>query len=388
MNITIVGGGFGGIKTALELSKSKEHNITLISDNKNFQYYPALFSTATGHSFKESWVPLIHILGEHDNVSIVIDKITKLDKGEKAVVGESGEVYHYDRLVLALGSVTTYFGIQGLDEYSYGIKTASEIRALQHHLWTEMKDGADTEKNYVIIGAGPTGVELAGALGQYLRQLRKHFNIRKKTLRITLIEASPRILPRLSESSSRRAQKRLERLGVRIQTGRRVQKQTSKGLIVDDRLLPTETVVWTSGVSNPVFYANNNSSFKFDERKKVIVDRHMQALKHVYVIGDNANTPYAGLAQTALHDAKYVAKHIKGSKKVYKPKYPPSVVPIGDNWALFEWGRLRFGGLAGGIMRRAADLIGYSDILPISWALGAWRSSTKRQMLVPPEEQM
>lgn len=388
MNITIVGGGFGGIRTALELAGSKEHKITLISDNKNFQYYPTLFSTATGHSYRESWVPLTNMLAKHENISVVIDRITKLDPESKRVTGKSGESYSYDKLVLALGSVTTYFGIEGLDEYSFGIKSEDEIRALQAHLWKEMEDGSDDEKNYIIIGAGPTGVELAGALGEYLRRLRKHFNIHKKTLRITLIEAAPRVLPRSSERTSRRAEKRLKKLGVKVKTGMKVEKQQKDGLIVNGKMIPTETVVWTSGVANAPFYADNAEHFELDQRKKVVVDKYMQARKDVYVIGDNAATPYAGLAQTALHDAIYVAKHIKGRKAPYKPKYPPSVVPIGHRWALFEWGWLQFGGLLGAFMHRAANFIGYHDVLPVTWAISVWHAGTKKQLLIPPKDQM
>ncbi len=384
MNITIVGGGFGGIKTALELSKKKTNDITLISNTQYFQYYPALYSTATGHSYKESWVPLERIFRKTKNVRIVEDTIQSITPNESIVTGASGRVYKYDNIVFALGSVTTYFGIKGLDTYAFGIKSEAEVRELQKHLVEEMSDGSDDEKNYVIVGAGPTGVELAGALGEYLNVLRKKYNVRNENLPgISLIEAAPRVLPRMSEKASAMAQNQLEKLGIDVQLGKKVERETADALIVDGKPLSSHTVIWTSGVANAPFYQDNADHFQLNERGKVVVDEFMRAAPHIYVIGDNAATAYAGLAQTALHDAQFVAKHLGGSGKKYKAVLPPSVVPIGHNWALFEWKKLRFGGLLGSLLRNAADVIGYHDVLPIGWAIGTWRAGKKRQMMIP-----
>ena len=383
MNIVIVGGGFGGVKAALELSKKKTNSIILISNNTNFQYYPALFSTATGRSYQESWVPLSSIFKKHPNVRIVHDLISSIDPDQHTLHSKKNKTYKYDKLILALGSVTTYFGIQGLDRYSFGIKSEEEIRTLQHHLMKDMSDGKEDETNYVIVGAGPTGVELAGALGEYIMMLREHYNIHKKRVKITLIEAAPKVLPRLSEASSEKALHRLKDLGITVKTGKMVQEQTSTSLIVDSKELKTQTVIWTSGVANAPFYLKNASHFELTKRGKVVVDEYLQTREGVYVIGDNADTQYAGLAQTALHDAIFVAKRLNGSNKKYKVKSPPTVIPIGHKWALFEWGKLHFSGKLGAVMRRAADALGYSDVLPISWAVGAWRASSKKQMALP-----
>jgi NADH dehydrogenase len=381
LNVTIVGGGFGGVKAALELSKDSANRITLISDKTHFQYYPALFSTATGHSYRESWVPLQSIFAGHANVTLELDTIASIDTDAKLLRGERS--YHYDDAILALGSVTTYFGIEGLDTYAYGIKSQEEIRRLQQHLWNEMSDGTDDEKHYVIIGAGPTGVELAGALGEYLRTLRKHFGIRKKKLSISLIEAAPRVLPRLSEASSRAAEARLRKLAVHVETNKKVERQTADSLVVNGRALKTQTVIWTSGVTNAPFYSANAASFQLNERGKVKVNEYLQAADHVYVIGDGADTKYAGLAQTALHDALFVVKHLEGSTKPYKPVLPPCVIPIGHNWALFEWGKLRFTGIPASIMRSAADMIGYHDVMPIGWAMKAWKAQSVKELRIP-----
>jgi NADH dehydrogenase len=385
MNILVVGGGFGGVKASLELAKHKSNTVTLISSDDNFQYYPTLFSTATGHDYRESWVPLETVFKGIANVKVVIDTATAVDVQKKAVTARSGTEYGYDKVIFALGSITTYFGIEGLDVYAYGIKSEDEIRKFQMHLWKEMSDGSDTEKNYVIIGGGPTGVELAGALGEYLKVLREHFGIHKKTLHISLIEAAPRLLPRLSEQTSKRALRQLKKLGVHVETNKKVEKETADELIVNGRPIKTQTVIWTSGVMNVPFYKQNETQFVLNERGKVTVDEFMRSSEHVYVIGDNAGTPYAGLAQTALHDAIFVAGHIMGASNKYKAKLPPCVIPVGHNWALFEWGKLRFGGILGHFMHRMANLIGYHDILPIGWSISAWRAGTKKQLRIPDE---
>src|SRR5690606_19891832 len=118
MHVTVVGGGFGGVKTALELSKHKKTQVTLITDKPDFQYYPSLYSTATGGSRMQSWISLGEIFAGRDNVTIIIDTVTKIDRAKKTIQTATGAVHSYNTLVLGLGSVTTYFGIEGLDTYS------------------------------------------------------------------------------------------------------------------------------------------------------------------------------------------------------------------------------------------------------------------------------
>lgn len=390
MNVVIVGGGFGGVKTALELADIEGVSVTLISDRVNFQYYPTLYSTATGYSHKDTWVPLAEILGDKDNVHLVHDTIKSFDPDQKTVIGAAGAAYQYDKLVLALGSVTTYFGIEGLDHYAYGIKSEEEIRRLQRHLFTEIKDVNVTDKHYVVIGAGPTGVELAAALGQYIKKIHKELNIplADKSVNIDLIEAAPRVLPRSSEAISRKAEKRLRKLGVNVELDKKVESENADALIVSGQPLKSHTVIWTSGVANAPFFKDNADKFELDQRAHVIVDQFMQARENIYVIGDNAATPFAGLAQTALHDAIFVARNIKRelhnhTPKAYRAVRPASVVPIGKDWAVFEWGKIRFGGIIASWVREAADIIGYHDLLPIGQAIGVWRAGKKPELRIP-----
>lgn len=388
MNITIVGGGFGGVKTALELLKDAKNHVTLITDKSDFQYYPALYGAATGQSHLESWVPLSEIFAGKQNITLIFDTITAIDTGAKTLTSEAGTTYTYKVCVLALGTVTTYFGIEGLDTYAYGIKSATEVEKLTQHIYHALADEHKTDKRYVVIGAGPTGVELAAALGSYLRRLCKYFDISQPHIHIDLIEAAPRVLPKMSEKASVKVARRLKKLGVNVETGKAVESATADIVMVSGKPLKSHTVIWTSGVANHPFYKANAAQFQLAPNGRVIVDEYMKAGPDVYVIGDNAATPYTGLAQTALHDAKFIAanfaREAKGQTcKKYTAVLPSVVVPVGELWAIFEWKKLRLSGLPAAIIRRMADFIGYSDILPIGQALGVWRAGREKNPKIP-----
>ena len=382
MKITIVGGGFGGVKTALELSKDARNRITLITDKEDFQYFPALYGTATGRSHLQSWVPLGTIFGNRENVNVVIDTITKVVPSEKTLKGGSGVTYEYDHLVLALGTVTTYFGIEGLDHFAYGIKSEAEIRRLKHHFYQQMGEQGVIDKHYVIVGGGPTGVELASALGSYVKRLQKHYGLPERKVRINLVEASPRLLPRMHPRTSEKVRKRLKSIGVSVELGKKVESATADGLMVSGKPLQSQTIIWTSGVANHPFYKENAEHFEFAPNGKVLVNDYLRTKDGIYIIGDNAATPFSGLAQTALHDALFVAHNFKRRQsgkrlKKYKAVMPPVVVPVGENWAVFEWRGIRLSGWPASLLRRAADVIGYRDILPLGWALGVWRAQSE-----------
>ena len=384
MKITICGGGFGGVKAALRLAEYSNNKITLISDKTDFQYFPALYATATGRSKRQSWIPLGEIFADKPNVNVIIDKITAINPDKKELSSEHGNVYEYDHCILALGAVTTFFNIKGLDTYAFGIKSAAEISRLKQHLFEQMTEYQTVDKQYVIVGGGPTGVELAATLGSYIKQLQAKYTRSNHKVRVTLVEGSPRLLPRMHPGTSKRVAKRLQKIGVKVELGKRVEEGTATSLVVAGRPIQTQTIIWTSGVANNPFFAANSQHFKLAPNGKVEVDAYMRAGKDVYILGDNAATPYSGLAQVALHDAHFVADNLmrkvgQQPLKKYKAIMPPVVVPVGDTWAAFEWRKVRLYGWPASMIRRAADAIGYSDILPIGHALDILRVQDRRE---------
>lgn len=372
--VLIVGGGFGGVKAALELRKHKEIAITLLTENKEFRYYPTFYHTATGGLKAQSAIPLGEILDER--VKVVQGKAESVDFAGKFVTysygGAKGEVLGYDSVIFALGTVTNYFGIKGLEEYSYNIKTLEGIERFKQHLHDQLAADHKPDLHYVIVGAGPTGIELAGALPEYLRRTMERHGIKRRAIHIELVEAAPRLLPRSNPAVSRTVRRRLRKLGIHLLVKQAVQGQDADGLTINGKELESQTVVWTAGMANNPFFNANN--FTPGTRGKVKVDEFLRAAPSVYVIGDNADTMYSGLAQTALYDAHFVAHNImqelrQRPKLAYDPKRPVSVIPVGDKWAAVEWGKWHISGKIGYLLRSAADWIGFKDLQP--W----WKAS-------------
>ncbi|HKU18061.1 MAG TPA: NAD(P)/FAD-dependent oxidoreductase [Candidatus Saccharimonadales bacterium] len=362
--IVIVGGGFAGVKTALELAGCTGCEVTLVSEHSHFRYYPGLYHTATGGRRAGSRIALENIL-QGSGVRFVRAQATKLDRKHKHIKNADGQSIPFDTLVLALGNVTNYFGITGLADYSYGIKSTEEVERFKKHLHQQIAETGGPDLNYVIVGGGPTGIELAGALPGYLHHIMQKHGVQGRKLHIELVEAAPTLLPRSPKEISQAVAKRLQALGVKLMLGTAVQGETADMLMAGDKPLKSHTVVWTASVTNHPFFKDN--SFKLTDRGKVEVDEFLQAEPNIFVLGDNANTPYSGMAQTALHDAELVAKNIRRATEGqppehYTPKKPISVIPVGPHWAAVEWGKARFAGFWGWVLHLLADLIAFHDL--------------------------
>lgn len=383
--ILIAGGGFGGVKAALDLSKDDRFEVILVSDNENFRYYPSLYHTATGGSRDVSSIPLSEIF-EDDNVQVFQAAATGIDREQRHLITKDGQKLEYDHLILALGVVTNYFNIPGLAEYSYGIKTLEDAERFKAHLHKQLVVKQRPDQNYVIVGGGPTGIELAGVLGDYIRLISKKHGLRKHKVRVELVESSPRLVPRMPKGVSRRIARQLRRNGIKLYLNKSVSGQTAEDIVVSGRSITSQTVVWTAGTANNPFFAANN--FQLAQSKRVRVDQFLQAEKGIYVIGDNAETPFSGLAQTALYDGKFVAQNllraVEGQEpEPYRAKKPIYVLPAGKNWAAVLWGKARFYGLLGWWLRRAADYRAYDDYEPWFQATRRWLAEYESQELCP-----
>ncbi|MGH7195978.1 MAG: NAD(P)/FAD-dependent oxidoreductase [Candidatus Saccharimonadales bacterium] len=363
-NVLIVGGGFAGVKAALELEDDKRFAVTLLSNRSNFRYYPALYHSATGGEFAQSNIDLGTIF-ENKNVEFVLGEAQKLDRKNKFIKTADGQKHHYDILVLALGVVTNYFGIEGLKEFSYSIKSLEEADRFKRHLHKELIDDHKPDLNYVIVGGGPTGIELAGAMPEYLRSIMKNHGIKNKNIHIDLIEAAPHLMGRMPKNVGKKIEKQLKSLSIKLYLNQMVQGETADGLTVSGKPIKSHTVVWTAGVTNHPFFKAND--FTFAEHGKVAVDSHLQAEHDIFVLGDNANTEYSGMAQTAIYDAEFLAKILKRnlsgkSAAPYKPKKPIYVTPAGPKWAAVLWGKAQIYGRAGWYIRELADAAAFHDV--------------------------
>lgn len=383
-HIVVVGGGFSGVKTALELSKHHDKfDITLISERPDFWYFPTLYHTATGGHRAQSSIPLKHLL-HNKGVRLVIGKATRLDRTAKNVSLENGEAVPYDRLVLGLGVVTNYFGIPGLAEFTYGVKSIDEAETLKKHIHQQIMDERRPDLHYVVVGGGPTGIELAGNLGAYVRHTLKRHGVRGRAVHVDLVENGKHLMPRSPRRVGRAIEHRLRKLGVRLYLGKAVQGATADELTVSGKPIRSHTVIWTAGQANNPFF--NDNAFALSPRKKVVVDEFLRAEHDIFVIGDNAETSYSGMAQTAIYDAGFVAANlvrdvVNEPKLAYRPKKPIYVTPAGTGWAAVEWGKLRFNGRLGWFLREAADFVAFTDIESPPEAVEQWAHSLQHQDL-------
>lgn len=378
MHTVIVGGGFAGVKAALELSKRHIGKVTLISDEPYFLHHATLYATATGKSKAESIIPLDEIFANSPNVTVVVDTIMSLDPERKLVVGKS-KSYSYDSLVLAVGSVTTFFNIEGMAKHAYGIKSLEEVNDFLGHIEREVMAEKHFDSNYFIIGAGPTGVELAGALHEHLHHLAEVHRTVKGKVKVTLVEAAPRIIPRSSATAAKVVSRRLKRLGIGVLVNHKVQALDKDTITIDGKKVPTETAVWTSGVANNPFFASNDHYFQLAPNGRVNVNQYLEAYKNIYVLGDNNTVKYSGMAWPALDQGKFIAKHLarvaaKRPLKAFRPKQPPSGLPVGHGWGYVEWRGIYAAGRTGYMARRLMELYGYAQLVPLRSAIAVWRA--------------
>lgn len=393
-HVIIVGGGFGGIRTALDLSKKDGFKITLISKNTDFEYYPGLHKMVR----PKYWVPSIPLktLFEGTQVSVIHDTVISIDAHQRHVA-TSQETFTGDFLVLALGSQTEYFGIPGLAETAYGFKSLVEAKKLREHLellfskyTPDHKTEAVVGLHIVVAGAGPNGVDLAGELAVFTRSLAQAHQVPESLVTLDLVESGPRVLGMMSESVSRRVEKRLRALGVHVLCNRDLRQDESWTITTADMTIGARTLVWTAGIVAHEL-VTRVSGFQLGKKNRVQVDRHLQpyctsdhttVFKNVFCIGDIADTPYAGLAQTALADGAYVAKIITQectgkSTKDYAPRPVAYNIGVGPRWSVLVIGNVALFGIIPAVLRTLIDI---KFFLSIMSPRQVWRFYTKKHL--------
>jgi NADH dehydrogenase len=322
-------------------------------------------------------VPIEKIFKDVTNLKVVFDRAEHIHADKQHIVTKQGQTIQYDKLLLGLGNVTAYFGIKGLDEFSYSIKTVDEALHLRSHLHAEMTGDEKADLNYVIVGAGPTGVELAAEMVSYLNRLKKRYFVENKQFHINLVEAAPRILPSLSEEVSRKIEKRLKKLGVKVYTSTAVKAETADTIVLPEGNIDTHTVVWTAGVTNNPLFSDHKDIFKLGKGGRVLVGPDLSAAENIYVLGDSALTTHSGWAQTAIYDANFVTKNLKrqlrgDEPKGYTPPKPIAAIPVGPSWCAVQTEKYQTYGYTGWLVRRYMDLKLYAGLLPLGLALSTW----------------
>lgn len=384
LHVVIVGGGFGGVRVALNLAGDNRFKVTLISRETFFEYHAALYRSATGRSPLEVALPLRELFDGDKNIEVILDEITEFNAATHELIGVSGSKWRYDSLVLAVGSVTDYFGIKGLDQYSHGVKTVNEALEFKRYLHDSLVKGLE-EHNYVIVGGGASGVELSAELKTYLERIRRNHQL-DQNFHVHLVEAADKVLPPLPKNFTDTIEKHLKKIGVILHLNSAVKGETRDGISLPEGLLPSHTVVWTAGMTNNPLYAGGYLPLAKNHR--VIVDDSLQAMPDLYVIGDSADTRFSGMAQTAISHANYVSyklkREVNGNRsQPYEPDRPIYAIPVGAKWSAVLWGKLKIYGRLGWLLRRIADLRLYVRFMGVRRGLTVWRYGVKLEEACP-----
>lgn len=346
-HIVIVGGGFGGLAAARNLAKDAQLRVTLV-DKKNYHLFqPLLYQVAmAGLSPAEIAYPLRSILSKYDNIEILLGEVQEINKTEKWIKTKTNTI-DFDYLILACGSTYTYFNSPQFEPFAPGLKTiaqATEIRKRVFMAFERAERSPDIEEQnfnltFVVVGGGPTGVELAGSLGEITRYtLNKEFDhIQTQQAKIILIEAGSTILPSFTPELRREAQKQLEELGVEIKLNCMVSQIDEKGITAGGSFIPAGTILWAAGVAaNPL---NKTLNTELDRQGRVIVNRNLSIphFPNIFVIGDQAHFEWGkekqalpGLAPVAMQQGRYLAKLIKHQALYYRDPGPFKFVDKGQ----------------------------------------------------------
>jgi NADH dehydrogenase len=388
-HVIILGGGFAGIRAALQLQRNQGCRVTLISKNPNFEYYPGLHKVVSISRRPTVEVPLETIF-KGTAVEVVVDTITGVDAHQKTV-STASKTISGDSIIFALGSQTEFFNIEGLEDMAYGFKSVAEACRLRTHIEEMFAKHIKTDKaetvvglHVVVVGAGPNGVDLAGELAALGHELAKKYGIAQSLLTIDLIEGASRVLPMMPEHVSEQVENRLRLLGVNVLCNRDLRKQDSWTVALGDMTIGTKTLIWTAGVTTNEL-VKSVAGFQLGKKNRVAVDDYLQAkgFDNVFVVGDSADTPYAGLAQTALYDAEYVAGVISAKNNDQVPrKYQPHaisyVVGVGHRWSVLVSGKFAMFGFLPYVLRTIIDIKFFLSILPVGEVWRLYRKGHKK----------
>jgi NADH dehydrogenase len=365
----MIGAGFAGIAAARALGRC-DADVLLVDRRNHHIFQPLLYQVATAVlSPSEIAAPIRHLVGTQQNLSVLLGEAIGVDLDARTInvncPGVGGREVPFDFLVIATGMRPSYFGHDEFARYAPGLKSLSDAEKIRAKILSayEFADTTDDDMEraramtFILVGAGPTGVELAASMAQMAATtLRGQFR-RIDTARSTiiLIEGGTRILPTFAESLAGKAARRLEKLGVRIMTGVKVEKVDERGVVANGQRIPSANVMWTAGVAPALLVKQLGA--KTDRMGRTSVGPFMDVVgaPGVFVIGDASSItcrgrPVPGVAQAAIQQGRYVGCLISRQLKGHEPRRPfryhdrGNMAVVGKNFAILESGRLRMSG--------------------------------------------
>lgn len=326
-DIVIIGGGFAGITTARKLKKTG-FNITIIDKKNHHLFQPLLYQVATAAlSPGDIAVPIRAIFANNENIKTVMDEVTDIHIDEQKISLKSGDSISFDYLILAPGAVYNYFGNNDWEDFAPGLKTLNNALSIRERILISLEK-ADRLTNpedrkpfltYAIIGGGPTGVEMAGAIAEIAKRnmMRDFKNLSPDETDVYLIEAAGRVLNGYTEDLSEKALRDLEKMGVNVLLNSPVQEITNHGVKLPDEFVETPNIVWAAGVVTAPLLKQLPSETDKTGRVKVSPNLSIPESDQIFVIGDACyledknGVPLPALAPVAIQQGKYIADLIK-----------------------------------------------------------------------------
>jgi NADH dehydrogenase FAD-containing subunit len=367
--IVIVGAGFGGLAAARALKKTSAE-VVLIDRTNHHLFQPLLYQVATGvlNDSQIGW-PIRDIFKNQKNTTVLLGEVTGINKEQKYVLvsnaDRQGVHEPYDYLIVATGATHSYFGHNEFAKYAPGLKSMADAlctrnKVLQGFEQAEAEEDPGRHRDlltFVLVGAGPTGVEMAAALATLVQaSLKSEFRrINPCSARIVLLDAGPRVLAQFSEKLSKAAKRRLESLGVEVRLGARVDHIDCDGVVVAGERIESKTVIWTAGVEPSP--AGKWLNVETDRAGRVRVQKDLTVPGHpeIFVIGDTASLdqhgkPLPGVAQVAIQQGRYAAKAIHSRITGSRPPGPFSyfdkgtMAVVGKGFAVLHSGKVEASG--------------------------------------------
>jgi len=363
--VVIVGAGFGGLEATFGLAGAGVE-ITLIDRRNHHLFQPLLYQVATASlaTSEIAW-PIRYLLRDRHDVTTLFANVCGVDKAEKRVLLEDGESVPYDTLILATGARHAYFGHDEWEPFAPGLKTLEDATTLRRRILVAFERAereTDPEKRdalltFVVIGAGPTGVEMAGTIADLAKDTLprdfRHIDTRKA--RVVLIEAGTRVLAGFPDDLSAYAQKSLEQLGVDVMLGEPVTECSADGVVYGGKTLAARTIVWAAGVRASRAAEWLDAPADRAHRLKVEPDLTVPGHPEIFEVGDTVTiagpdgNPVPGIAPAAKQEGRYAAALIKarlagGTLPPFRYKHAGSLAQIGKRLAVIDFGRIKLRG--------------------------------------------